>query len=81
MRWGVIDNSLYVVWSLLEENRDHLFFQSSFTQAVWRGVLARLVMDYQGSCWEEELEHAVNSIHGKVAFTVCSLYGIWQLIG
>lgn len=63
-RCVVIDNSSCVLCGLEAENRDHLFFQYVFSQAVWIEVLCRLDLIYHCNNWAYELELTGRRIKG-----------------
>lgn len=84
-RWGVLDNNQCVLCAGNVEDRDHLFFQCSYSSNIWNAVLARFGLSSQCISWDAEVEQlgrwfqgrSLLARTGKVALNVVA-YFLWQ---
>ena len=84
-RWGIVLESCCSLCKLMEETRDHLFFECPFSKEIWQQVLylcglRRSVLD-----WHYEFQWAVKKLKGNSLISMvlkvgwnAFIYQIWR---
>nr|XP_043639244.1 uncharacterized protein LOC122610314 [Erigeron canadensis] len=88
--WDLIHSSQDedIVWPLCElepDSHNHLFFECSFSDQVWRGVLDEVNMVHSSSSWDSIIQQFLSSIKSKSfkmiagrLILAAAVYMIWQ---
>ena len=83
--WGIEVNSLCKLCQNGDETRDHLFFQCSYSNEVWRTILQLCGLNRSIMTWFDELVWAVKRMKGRALLSIvmrlawrASIYYIWR---
>ena len=83
--WGIDKDGLCSLCKQEQESRDHLFFECSYSKAVWKKVLQLCGLNREVLDWRREFAWAVQKFKGKALITKilkiswnAYIYCIWK---
>ncbi|XP_070003400.1 uncharacterized protein LOC142165733 [Nicotiana tabacum] len=85
-KWGVqVDQSCTLCGRDIEETHDHLYFECSYSQSLWKGILRWLEYQRTTGKWETKLQWLIANVNNRnlrkalleVVFAVV-VYNIWM---
>ena len=84
-QWGFDINENCVLCKQDRETRDHIFFECSYSKAIWKEVLSKCGLQRDITSWHGELKWVVLKLKGKALITLliqigwnAFIYNKWQ---